>query len=289
MKQRNILNSPRLLKFKKEKRRTLIKKILFRSFLVFLFLAVLSFLSRWEKININAFEVAGNKVIETKEIESVMTERINGNYFWFFPKTNFLLYPKEAIEKELTQKFKRIDSISLNVIDFRTLEVSLSEKAALYTWCGATPYKLNEEKEKCYFLDENGFIFDEAPYFSGEVYLKFYGSVGTTQENPSGLHFIEPDFKRLIAFAEMVESVGISPAIFYIEEGRDIRMFLSSLYKSRMGPEIIFKMESDFSKIVENLQSILATEPLQEDFKNKYASLLYIDLRFGNKVYYKFH
>jgi hypothetical protein len=55
-----------------------------------------------------------------------------------------------------------------------------------------------------------------------------------------------------------------------------------------MGPEIIFKIDSDFQKIAENLQAAITTEPLQTDFKNKYSSLLYIDLRFGNKVYYKF-
>ena len=48
------------------------------------------------------------------------------------------------------------------------------------------------------------------------------------------------------------------------------------------------KMTSDFQKIAENLQAALATEPLRSDFKNKYSSLLYLDLRYGNKVYFKF-
>ena len=288
MKKSNIFNSPRLLGFRKEKRRILIKKIIFRTFVVFLFLIGLSFLSKWQKINIDSINIIGNKVIEVKEIENVIKENINGNYFWFFPKANFLLYPKKTIEEELFQRFKRIDAMSLNVINFKTLEVSLSERIALYTWCGVTPYRPNEEKERCYFLDENGFIFDEAPYFSGEVYLKFYGGVGVNEGSPSGLYFIEPNFKRLIALREMVEDGGIKPAVFYIEDSGDVRIFLSSLYKSRMGPEIILKMESDFNKIVENLQSVLATEPLRKDFKDKIASLLYIDLRFGNKVYYKY-
>ena len=48
-------------------------------------------------------------------------------------------------------------------------------------------------------------------------------------------------------------------------------------------------LDSDFEKLAENLQAALMTEPLQSDFKNKFSSLLYIDLRFGNKVYYKFN
>jgi len=40
--------------------------------------------------------------------------------------------------------------------------------------------------------------------------------------------------------------------------------------------------------IKENLDTALNTEPLKSDFKKKYSSLEYIDLRFGNKVYSKF-
>jgi len=72
-----------------------------------------------------------------------------------------------------------------------------------------------------------------------------------------------------------------------VQEDGDVKLYLSS-FTSKMGPEIIFKADSNFEKIIENLQSVLSTEPLQSDFKNKYSSLLYIDLRFGNKVYYKF-
>jgi hypothetical protein len=53
-------------------------------------------------------------------------------------------------------------------------------------------------------------------------------------------------------------------------------------------PKIIFKIDSDYQKIAENLQAALSTEPLHSDLQKKLALLLYLDLRFGNKVYYKF-
>ena len=95
-------------------------------------------------------------------------------------------------------------------------------------------------------------------------------------------------YKRLILFKEQIEKIGIKSAVFYIGDNGDIRMFLSSSSKQKMGPEIIFKTDANFNQVLENLQSVLTTEPLQSDFKNKYSSLLYIDLRFGNKIYYKF-
>ncbi len=82
--------------------------------------------------------------------------------------------------------------------------------------------------------------------------------------------------------------MGLKPAGLYMEENGDIKIFLSSVDSLLNGPEIIFKIDSDLKIVAENLQVALNTEPLQSNFKNKYSSLLYIDLRFGNKVYYKF-
>ena len=78
------------------------------------------FFSKWENININDIQILGNKVIETKMIESVVKEKIIGNYLWFFPKTNFLFYPKGQIKKELADKFKRL---KIFLLTFKTLKL----------------------------------------------------------------------------------------------------------------------------------------------------------------------
>jgi hypothetical protein len=129
-------------------------------------------------------------------------------------------------------------------------------------------------EEKCYFMDESGFVFDEAPYFSGEVYFKFYGQM--------------EDFHKLVSFKEIVENMKLDPVAISVEENGDVKVLLSSRNSSETGPEIILKIDSDFQKVAENLQTALGTEPLHTNFKNKYSSLEYIDLRFGNKVYYRF-
>lgn len=284
---KSALNSPRLLELKKKKHKILRRKIFFLISIFILILIILSFLSKWEKLNINAIQISGNKVLETQMIEDVVKEEIAGNYFYFFPKTNFLLYPQHKIETDLKNKFKRIKNIFVNDRNIKTLDISLTERTALYTYCGTNLPTLDNNNQKCYFVDDEGYIFDEAPYFSGEVYLKFYGATNPNGENPIGAYFFQQNFGKLILLKETLEKIGIKPVVFYLEDGGDMKMFLSSS-TSELGLEIIFKSDSDFEKMVENLQSVLSTEPLQSDFKNKYSSLLYIDLRFGNKVYYKF-
>lgn len=288
MKQR-VLHSERLKKIKKERHKILNKKIYFFVLLFILIFTGLAFLSRWSELNINDIEITGNKIVESSAIENVIKDKISGYYLYFFPRTNFLIYPRVEIKNELINKFKRIKDISFTIPNLKTLNVSLSERMALYTYCGEILPEMNISEQKCYFMDESGYIFDEAPYFSGDVYLKFYGKINSNNEdNPSGLYFSQVNFSRFISFKDDLEKMEIKPAIINIIDNGDVEVYLSSLIKSQNGPKIIFKIDSDIEQVLENLQSILATEPLQTDFKAKYSSLLYIDLRFGNKVYYKF-
>lgn len=270
MQKRNVLNSPHLLEFKKKRQRVVLNKILFYVFTLFIISALLAYISRIDRLNISEIEISGNKVIDTEMIQTVVEQAISENYFWVFPKTNILYYPQNSIRNELYNKFKRLKDISFSIENKKILEVSVTERVALYTWCG----EKIELEEKCYFMDENGFVFDEAPYFSGGVYFKFYGLI--------------QNFQKLIFFKETLENMELKPVALYITNDGDIEVFLSRGVLSVTGPKIIFKMNADFQNVAENLEAALTTPPLQSEFKNKYSSLLYIDLRFGNKVYYKF-
>jgi hypothetical protein len=261
----------------------------------------LVYFSRIKTLNISEIQIDGNKVIDTEALKTTVEEQISGKYLWLFPKTNILFYPENSIKKDLQEKFSRLKDIKLSIKNNKVLVISLTERTAKYTWCGntipETRFPENSDSEKCYFLDEDGYIFDEAPYFSGEIYFKFYGL-------PDGLHsesgyeapedlilgsyFSKQNFQQLILLKDNLISFGLKPFALYIKPDQNMEIFLSSKNSSTLEPKILIKTDIDFQNVTENLEAALTTEPLQSEFKNKYSSLLYIDLRFGNKVYYKF-
>lgn len=289
MQKRNLLNSPRLLELKKRRRRVLLNKFLICISFSLVIVVALVFLSRIPSINIKEINVTGSKVIDSELVKSSIREALTGNYFFFFPKTNIFFYSKSDIENKLHEEFKRIKDIQISVKEKQTMEVTISERVALYTWCGEVPPKSEEEITECYFLDDSGYIFSEAPYFSGEVYFKFYGKVDLKDESLLGSTFSPEDFNKLSTFKESLEDIGLHPASLYKKDKEEVRVFLPKGKLSFIGPEIIFKIDSDLEILMENLDTALRTEPLLSNFKNKYSSLEYIDLRLGNKVYYKFN
>ncbi len=289
MQRRNILNSPRLDELKRKRQRVFRNKMLLFGFGILIILFGLSFASRISNINISEVNISGTKIVDAESIKSIVKKDLEGHYFWLFPKTNFLIYPKEKIKRDLASNFKRLKSISLELNDIKTLNVKVVEHEGKYLWCGdVLPEVNNNSDQKCYFLDFDGYIFDEAPYFSGEVYFKFYGLTDLNDGNPSGIFFLPELFNKLISLKETLVKIGVKPVALSVLDNGDVEIFLSSVDSSMMGPKIIFKSTADFNKIAENLQAVITSKDFVSDFKNKYASLLYIDLRFGNKVYYKF-
>lgn len=285
---KNVLNFPRLLELKKSRRKLLINKILLSVLALLVIFSSLAYISRLAGLNISSVEITGNKVIDTETIKTIVEKEIQGKYWWFFPKTNILFYPKNNIKNELSNKFKRLKDINFSIRDRKVLIVSMAERVGLYIWCGTALPETNTQEQKCYFLDKDGYIFDEAPYFSGEVYFKFYGETVLNNDGiPSESYFFPDIFSKLTLFKETLETMGLKPVASYVENNGNIKILLARK-TSATGPEIIFKADADFQKLAENLQAALTTEPLQSNFDKKYQSLLYIDLRFGNKVYYKF-
>ncbi len=283
--QKKVLNSPRLAGLKEKRQQVRRKKYIYFFFLIVLVLIIFSFLLRWDKLNIQSIEISGTKVLAKSLIENNIKKNLSGNYLFFIPRTNFLFYPKNNIETELKSEFSRVKKVNLNNRSLNTLKVEIQEYEGKYLWCGQIKPILVTEEQNCFFVDDEGYIFDKAPYFSGEVYVKFYGAL--SGDNILGSYFLKDKFIDLMNFNHALELIGIKPTYFSKNEEGDIYVGLTTKGMSTSSPEIIFKADADFIKIADNIDTVFNTEPLKNILREKYASILYVDLRFGNKVYYK--
>jgi len=278
MKKGSILSSRHVEELRKHRRRRAGAKALVFLLIFGALFVGLGFASGWQRINIQNLEISGNKVVEAKEVESMVLNMLDGKYLWLFQKTNFLFYPKGKIKKALSENFLILKNIGLALQSANTLKITLEEREAKFTWCGE---KLPEDPSagKCYFMDEGGYTYAEAPYFSGDVYFKFFGKI-EDNDQPLGSHFLPKNFQKLVYFREAAEKLDLHPSFLVVKDDGDAELYLGSQMSA---PRIIFKLNADIEKTAQNLGLVLESEEL----KDKIGALQYIDLRFGNKVYFK--
>ncbi len=258
-----------------EKQRVRIFKKTIVLFLVIgLGIGLITTLSRVNEINIKEVRVEGNSIVSETDILDVVKSELDGHYGFLFPKTNILIYPRTDITSSVLETYKYIKSINLETQDLQKINVVVEERKPFALWCDV----LYSEEETCYFLDEEGFIFSLAPTFTGNVFVKYYGEVlGIVDNSPIGHQFLSKEnFFGLTFILEEMENIDLI-AEALIVDGNNVEIFVEN------GSQVLFKLDQNPLTVSDNLGAVLDSSTLGEED----LELDYIDLRFGNKVYYK--
>lgn len=276
------MNVPKLSHHEEYLRRKKKRRYIFIGSLIFVLVSIISILSyiahrkEFRIVNVNLF---GGVLVTEDEVQAKTFEFLNGSYFWLFPKNNAFLYPKSRLEDYLKEKFKRIDTIDISLKNFQRLSVVITERKHFAIWCKGLP-KLEVDEEQCYFMDKNSTIFAPAPNFSGDAYFKYYGLL--LEENPIGKEYISSStvFYDISRFVDSAKKLTLRPQYVLAKGNSEYMMKLSS------GTDILFDTKESIAKTSENLSLLLSTDALSTLDKSN-LPIEYIDLRFGNKLFYK--
>ena len=237
---------------------------------------------------IKNIEVQGASALDKAELAAVAESVLQNNFTGLFPRKNFLIYPRRQIKEILSERFQRIEQMSLKVEEDNILVVEIKERQGEYLWCGLEPLEPDPSGE-CFFTDAQGYIFDQAPYFSGNVYFKIYGppaQAGPLYNSLATSHigsqvFPPEDFIRLMEFKHRMETLRLAPVYFWIkQEGECVA-------RGSAGFEIFFLCTGNLEETAENLSAALQAEPFAPDYEKRLPDLLYLDLRHDNKVFFK--
>jgi hypothetical protein len=269
-----VLNSPKF--YEKKKRKERLRLILaLVSLLVVVFLFV--YLSRHEKFLITEVVVKGENIRDTDEITTIVSQLLGQRYLWVIPKNNIALMPRGVIKDFLYQKFPKFKSINLDIEGWHTLNIYLEEHVPFALYCreALSPVEASE----CYFIDEEGLIFDQAPSFSNAVFFVY--ATSEPKENPLGEKIIPTEELKLLSeFIKSLATLDIYPLAVEIADDR-YSLVLPS------GGKIIWRRDADLALIHLNLSAFLSDEAIksQSNFLERMSQL---DLRTENKVFYRF-
>jgi len=285
---KDIPTSPRIIEIKRKRR---IRNMIL-GFLGFIFVVALvwamSYFSSDKSMVIKDIIINGTSIINWDEVEKVVKDDLSGKYVYLFSKSNGLIYPHDKIEKDLRQNFPRMEGLKVSLNGLNTLVLDIKERKGQYLYCGETiPESYVDVGEHCYFVNNDGFIFDKAPYFSGNVYFKFYADLKDGVK-PLGAQMVTPDqFHKLANFIDFVTARGFKPIYMTVNQNGINTIYLNHTTLGTI-PKITWKNEDDWEIIKDNLEIAMSKKEFADEVNSKYNTLLYIDLRFKNKVLYKF-
>lgn len=234
--------------------------------LICLFLILIYILFFSPLFKIRAIEVLGNKEVKTEEIKN------NFSY------KNIFLFTEKKIKDDLVKKFPKISDLEVrkNLIK-RVVNLIIKERERLGIICQSKIIEEKEQMKNCFYIDKNGFIFEDAPQTSGSliILIKDYSQ----RDFYLGKNIFE---KRIMEFISKIKEnlfleTGVRVSDFSILSwpAKELKIMTNE------GWYIIFDLERDAKSQLLGLKAAL-----EEKIKNR-ESLEYVDLRIENRIYYK--
>ncbi len=259
-----------------------------------LIVSSLIFMMRMDFLKIQSIAIKGNVSIKTEDIRDAAQQMISGDYLYTLPKDNVLVFPKEKILNELSKKFPRIDTLKVS-LEKNILELSMTERKPHALWCGSS---FIQNVDPCFFVDSQGFVFAQAPQFDGSSYLKLYGSTPTVADDATTTEDVLPDGNQPIPAWQFISEKEYTNVQNFIDNTKVLGLELSALelsdtntYKFQIKNNglLMANRSVDLSETLENLKAGLSNDIFWTNKKNqkKLNQLEYIDMRYGNKIFYK--
>ena len=231
--------------------------------------------------------IQGNKILDANALKKNAEESLNGNYFYFFPKKNVLIYPKDFIISRVLSAFPGVASADLSIGKSHELIISIEERKPSAIWCGVdNPATLLGLPASCFYVDETGYIFGNSPSFSGDAYFTLYGQGGLKGNTFLGQHFVSGDlFEKIINLRNFLLGYITTVNTIYLGDENYAE------FKDDSGLIIKWNIDQDIAQIKSNMQAIFRSDSWKDGTfssdPEKRKPLEYLDFRFGNKVFYK--
>ena len=260
-------------KLREQRRNAIINLIAVFLALIGAIILLLSQLSMLPAIMIQEIEVKGNDVLQDKILFDIAHDAIQGHHFNLFSKQNIFLYPKRNIEGRILSKHPRVKTVDVSFDTFSRITIDVRERKTYALYC-------TQSNAKCFVVDDEGVLFAQAPHFSSHSYFVYTTGLEVSLLRQTVLPAEE--FVTFEAFkAALADIVPVQLAVLEVEDENEYRVVLEN------GAGIVFDPGDGYEQILQDLHSVLQSEEFQADVGENLENLSYIDLRFGNKVFFK--
>ncbi len=240
--------------------------------LVLLFVAVVAVL--WQPfLRVQKIETSGP---HADELSTFVEGKLTGRVHLIFPKNSIFFIPTDELRSEILATYPDVEAVSLSASGLTALSVTTTGRATAFWWCGTAFMSVHPN---CFETDTSGKIFNpidaSSTSASSTPFILFGTYDGALSPNSplggtiAGAHFI-PDMLR---FVKTLKSLG-APVTSAEIRGDEADIYTMS------GTRITYVLGRE-----EQAASLAATAFPTLDMQG--SSLLYVDLRFASKIYFK--
>lgn len=219
-------------------------------------------------LQIRSVDVSGTQKLATSTVAGYIESQISGRYLLVIPKRNILLYPKRAIAAGLLERFPELKAADVHAETFHTIAALVVEREPKAQWCAGSD---------CYLMDQDGAAYAPAP--AGDAGFVSYRGHADGTRLPR--QYLSPQqFESLFALVDALsqKEPGSPVTTVDVDASDDVEATFAN------GFILKFALDDAAGDTFERFTLALTSGPFLEHALGDFE---YLDLRFGDKLYYK--
>jgi hypothetical protein len=236
--------------------------------IIFIYILV-SFLSFQTFAQIRTINLTGLKRLDSKKVLVDIEKITHATRFGSISANTPLTIPHALIETTLRVKYPQIHTITFPQLFTKDVyTIKIVEKEIAGVWCAD-----EVRADTCFYVDHTGFLFEQGALGFGTLRI-----TGGVQDKRVMSTIGEGFFTQLDELAQGVQVLSMTPAHVHMsDDGHEIDMALLSGLHIRMMTTVSTKETLRYLKSALNSST----------FRDKLGLIEYIDLRYGNRIFYK--
>lgn len=217
--------------------------------------------------------VQGAETTSAEDVTAIAEDELNRRML-IWSRNNFMLAPRDEIENRIEESFDWVKSAQVDVKKFSHVVIEITEYTPAYVLCQST------EDAKCFLADETGYIFAQDIYQRGTGYVVF--RTGGDAPVELGTRIApKAQFETVVTFIKGLADNDLRASEVMLFETGQTEVMVE-------GVRLIIDRNEDPAEMLGNFLLLLARETEVYESRQVFLEQTeYIDVRYGNKVFYK--
>lgn len=217
---------------------------------------------------ISKVEASTTSKIPKDEITAIIWQQTENKIYLFGKQNNFFLFDTDLLNKNLINKYP-LNEPQIKKKFPNKITVSIKEKNYSIIW---------READKYYYVSRDCASLETDPLMIKDIKLPIIENNAAARIQDNKLSDCSGLMDKILELnGKFLNEPKIQINKFTLEDDSN-----SSIKIITKGPALIFNLNENFDRQISKLYAIM-NERLKEDFNKK----SYIDLRYGDKIYYK--
>lgn len=231
------------------------------------------YVSHIESLQISDIAVVGASAVPEEDVKSRIGSIIEGERLGGLVSKSFsFIFSEKNARAAVMDAIPRVASVDFEKKGYKTVEVKITERSPDSVVCRSV--------SPCFYADEDGFIYAEAPNLESGGLPKIVYAGGIVIE-PGSAPFADI-YSSLVGVISKVKSLGINTNSIKVSDADQAGYATYEIIVLPQG-KIIMNDRTPFSESMDRL-TLFWKNKNRSTFPDRFE---YIDLRFGNNIVYK--